>query len=275
VAVSKQEARMAKTRSPSYPSISLRDAIVKVEEIYNQNYQSPVPRQVAAELMGYGGLNGKSLGVLAALSKYGLLEGRGDDTRVSDLALAIIAHEPGAPERGAAIRQAAAKPELFAEIDGRFTGGKASDAAIRSYLMTQKFIPAAADAVVRAYRETKQLVAAEAPDVESAPIKQEPEKPVTMQNTATQVQDVRSYQFKDLTAVPTDDPYEVSISGSSKTGKRIEGRFSFADQQSVDDLVGILQAMKAQLPKSAPVAPSSLSQDEIERQELHWKETHF
>jgi hypothetical protein len=73
--------------------------------------------------------------------------------------LNIIAHEPGAPERAAAIREAAGKPDLFMEIDTRFNGGKASDAAIRSYLITQKFIPTAADAVIRAYRETKQLAA--------------------------------------------------------------------------------------------------------------------
>jgi hypothetical protein len=101
------------------------------------------------------------LPVLAALNKYGLLEGRGDETRVSDTALAIIAHEPGSPERAEAIKAAAAAPDLFAELDQKFPGGKASDVAIRSYLLTQKFIPAAADAAIRSYRETKQLVESE------------------------------------------------------------------------------------------------------------------
>src|SRR5205807_5939798 len=69
-----------------------------------------------------------------SLGKYGLLEGRGDENRVSDLAVAIIAHEPGTSERVAALQAAASKPELFAEIDQRFSGGKGSDTAIRSYL---------------------------------------------------------------------------------------------------------------------------------------------
>ncbi|MGN6770560.1 MAG: hypothetical protein ACTHJQ_12050 [Rhizobiaceae bacterium] len=263
---------MAKVRSPSYPSISLKEAVEKVASIYEQNYQSPVPRAVAAELMGYGGLNGKSLGVLSALSKYGLLEGRGDDTRVSDLALNIIAHESGAPERGIAIRTAASRPELFAEIDGRFAGGKASDAAIRSWLITQKFIPTAADAVVRSYRETKQLVSTESLEVEFPPVQKEPEKP-TMQAAATQ-QDPRSFPFKDLVSIPADDPYEISISGNSRTGKRIEGRFSFADQKSVDELVGILQAMKPQLPKAViPPMPADTGRDlEGEEAERQWRE---
>ena len=251
---------MAKVRSPSYPSISLKEAIEKVTSIYEQNYQSPVPRHVAAELMGYGSLNGKSLGVLAALSKYGLIEGRGDDTRVSDVALAIIAHEPGTPERALAIADAAARPELFAEIDARFSGGKASNAAVRSWLMTQKFIPAAAEAVVRAYRETKQLVANEpveyAVPAEQAPSPQQRETrtvhaPETSGFVSPSVVDAvaTAARFQDL-----DDPYEVAISGNSKTGKQIIGRFAFRDQQSVDDLISILDAMKAQLPKLTPGA---------------------
>lgn len=152
---------MAKSRSPRYPAIGLKEAIEKVGQIYENDYQNRVPKKVIAEHMGYGSLNGKSLGVIGALSRYGLLEGRGDETGVSDLALTIIAHEPGSPERLTAIREAAEKPELFSELDGKFPDGKASDSAIRSYLLTQKFIPEAADNVVRSYRETKMLVADE------------------------------------------------------------------------------------------------------------------
>lgn len=43
-----------------------------------------------------------------------------------------------------------------------------------------------------------------------------------------------------------EEPYEVSIY-LSKTGKLITGRFSFRDQQSVEELVGVLNAMKMHL----------------------------
>lgn len=163
---------MAKVRSPSYPAIGLKEAIEKAQAVYRSDYQNQVPREVAAKHMGYASLNGKSLGVLAALLKFGLLEGRGDNTRVSDLALRIIAHAPGEPERAESILEAAMRPELFAELDKRYPDGKGSDAAIRSYLLTQKFIPQAADNALRSYRETKALVEAEcggyqAPDVTS------------------------------------------------------------------------------------------------------------
>ncbi len=152
---------MAKARSPNYPAIGLKEAVEKAEDIYRNDYQNQLPRAVAAKHMGYASLNGKSLGVLAALLKYGLLEGRGDSTRVSDLAVTIIAHPPGSPERAEAIKDAASRPDLFQELDKRYPDGKGSDAAIRSYLLTQKFIPQAADSALRSYRETKALVEAE------------------------------------------------------------------------------------------------------------------
>lgn len=148
---------MAKARSPRYPAIGLGEAVDKVKMVYDADYQNPLPRQVVAEHMGYNSLNGKSLSVIAAVSKYGLLEGRGDETRVSDLALKIIAHEPGHPERIAALKEAAQCPELFSEIEAHFHG-KVSDSALRSYLLTKKFIPSGADTVIRAYRETREVI---------------------------------------------------------------------------------------------------------------------
>jgi len=151
---------MAKARSPGYPVIGLSEAIDKVTLVYKKDYQNKIPRAVLAEHMGYNSLNGKSLGVLSAVSKYGLLEGRGNENWVSDLALQIIAHESHSPERSQAIREAAFMPELFAQIQQRFPAG-ASEAALRSFLLTQKFIPQAADIAAKSYRETIQLVSAE------------------------------------------------------------------------------------------------------------------
>lgn len=149
---------MARARSPEYPAMGLKEAVERVKLVYEKDYQNKIPKAVIAVHMGYKGLNGTSLPAIAALSKYELLEGRGDETRVSDLALAIIAHAPGTPERIEAVRTAATKPELFAELAEKFPHRKSSDQAIRSYLLTQRFIPAAADIAIRTYRETMQLV---------------------------------------------------------------------------------------------------------------------
>jgi hypothetical protein len=152
---------MSRSRSPNYPQIGLKKAIQRVSSVYKRDYQAPLTRDLAAERLGYSGLNGKSLAVLAALGKFGLLEGRGEETRVTDLAVRILAFPPGSAERRAALQEAAGRPELFVELDQRFARGQASDGAIRAWLITRGFIPPAAEAAVRAYRETRQLLEAE------------------------------------------------------------------------------------------------------------------
>lgn len=178
---------MAKSRSPDYPAIGLREGIERVRRVYESGiYRSPVSKQVFAEHMGYKSLSGASLPVLSALSKYGLIEGRANDTRISEMGVAIIAHPPGDPERARAIRDAASRPELFAELDARYEGGRTTDQAIRGYLLTRGFIPPAADTAIRAYRETKTLVDEEpaahndAAQIDSRPqVEQRQTEPVT------------------------------------------------------------------------------------------------
>lgn len=206
---------MARARSPSYPSVGLKEAIEKAEAVYRSDYQNQVPRAVAAKHMGYASLNGKSLGVLSALLKFGLLEGRGDNTRVSDLAVMIVAHPPGSPERRDAIIDAAGRPELFAELDKRYPDGKGSDVAIRAYLLTQKFIPAAADSALRSYRETKALVEAESGGYQVGSI-QEPSPMVAPATAASPMAD--SYQ-----RVGQVEPLEAEVAGRRAVFDLTEG----------------------------------------------------
>jgi hypothetical protein len=152
---------LPRSRSPNYPQIGLKEAVQRVSSVYRRDYQASLTRNLAANRLGYSGLNGKSLAVLAALGKFGLLEGRGEATRVTDLAVRILAFPPGSPERSGALAEAAGRPELFVELDLRFARGQASDGAIRAWLITRGFIPPAAEAAVRAYRETKQLLETE------------------------------------------------------------------------------------------------------------------
>jgi hypothetical protein len=253
---------MAKARSPQYPAIGLKEAVEKANAVYIEDYQNPIPRAVAVAHMGYQSLNGKSLGVLSALLKYGLLEGRGDETRVSDLAVSIIAHQPGSPERASSLKEAAAKPELFGELDLRFQGGKASDQALRSYLLTQKFIPSAADAVIRSYRETKQLVDAESagypvdelPDIRAAA----PSSEVTLvaRNLSVQSPVVGTPALSSGTRQTVTISWigEKGVSESSIAIKddRLELAALLYDQVGVQKVIDRLSAMKGLLPEKAP-----------------------
>jgi hypothetical protein len=254
-----REGAMQKARSPQYPAVGLKEAIEKAEAVYRQDYQHAIPRQLVAQHMGYQGLNGKSLGVLSALSKFGLLEGRGDDTRVSDLAVVIIAHPPGSPERVRALTEASAKPELFKELDARFPG-KASDQALRAYMLTQKFIPSAADAAIRSYRETKALVESESGAYDSlqamgAPeghSMHQPQPPQTFRETPT------------ADALPTPppkqatDPYYFAF----KPSVGFEGGFRLNSKADFEALIRMLQGFKTLYEELPPMRPNEPSDDD-------------
>lgn len=242
---------MAKARSPRYPAIGLKESVEQVGKIYAQDYQNQLPRLVVAQHMGYAGLNGSALSALSALSKFGLLEGRGDETKVTDLAVRIIAHPSGTQERAEALREAASKPDLFAELDAKFQGGKASDQAIRAYLLTQKFLPSAADASIRSYRETKTFVEAEsdgytAPEketvVEIAPGVTSHIRPRGGFSSAPTAEEIRQAGGHVLPR-QGDDPFEVTATPSS--GLRVVGQLRSLEE--VERLIEYLNAWKVLL----------------------------
>ena len=78
-----------KPRSPAYPSLSLPEAIEKVRAVYDTEYTHSVDKSLLVTRMGYKGVSGSSLTAISSLSKYGLLEGRGD-LRVTSLAVTIL-----------------------------------------------------------------------------------------------------------------------------------------------------------------------------------------
>lgn len=146
-----------RVRSPNYPALSLRDALDKVSVLYKNLHNHPGPREVIAKGMGYASLNGSSMTAISALHKYGLLEGRGDEIRISDLAMRIM-HPESEEERATAIREAASEPQLFTELDERFPGTVPNEELLRNYLLRRNFAPNAVSHVVLSYRETKELV---------------------------------------------------------------------------------------------------------------------
>ncbi len=152
---------MASIRSPQYPIIGLKEAIERARMVWQKDYTAELPREVVASHMGYSGLNGKSLGILSTLGKFGLLAGRGDKTRITDLAVQIFAHEPGTQERASAVSIAAREPSLFGEIAEKFDGRSPSDQALKSFLITRGFTLGGVDAVIRSFRDTEAFVQAE------------------------------------------------------------------------------------------------------------------
>lgn len=154
--------QMERQRSPSYPALSLDEAIDSIAKLHKAVRTNVVPRETAAKDMGYSGLTGRSLTVLAALAQYGLVEKAGKgDIKVTRRAVEILHPvEPG--HRVEAIKEAANAPTLFRDIRERFPDGIPSANALRSYLIQRDFQDAAIGSAISAFLETNAFVEKEA-----------------------------------------------------------------------------------------------------------------
>ena len=145
---------MARLRSPGYPNFPLAHVIEMVRKIHEADRQHPVPREVAAQHMGFSGLTGASDRALSALMHYELAEKAGKgEIRVTNLALSIL-HAESTVERRAALRRAAFAPDLFRELRERYPAQPPSLPSLTSYLSRENFAPAAIPPAARAYLET-------------------------------------------------------------------------------------------------------------------------
>lgn len=149
---------MARTRSPNYPAINLSEAIDCARRIFAQEHFHKASDETIAQDLGYTGLNGRSIGIISALKKYGLLVQEGDGFRISEDAQAILEFEPSNKERRDAIYKAAFMPNLFHDLYEEFGDTLPSEGNLRQFLIKRKFHPEKANDVVQIYRDTLELV---------------------------------------------------------------------------------------------------------------------
>jgi hypothetical protein len=169
-------------RSPNYPAISLKQAVEGIAKLYSKIHRHPAPREAVATSLGYSGLHGSSMSAISALVKYGFLEKLGDDLKLTERAMQIIApHTP--EEKQEALRTAANAPALFNEMLEHFKGDvPPSDDLIRSYLIRRNFVASAVPQVIQSFRETMELVAGQ-PAVTYATDGEKPTESIPMQQS--------------------------------------------------------------------------------------------
>src|SRR5687768_13116405 len=126
---------MAKGRSPNYPQLTLEDAIQRIRPLYEAAHTYPTEKIVIAENLGYNGLHGKSLTLIAAVTRYGRLEPEGDGMRVSSDAVTILELPQGDPQRSEAVERAAFAPRLFADMHSEFGNTPPNDVTLRHHLI--------------------------------------------------------------------------------------------------------------------------------------------
>ena len=133
-----------RTRSPSYPAVSLPDGLEDLQRIFSQIQHHPAPLEAlgAALDMKPGGsaLNGR----LSALKKFGLLEeiegtkGANKSYRVTRLGKDLVLHSKDSEEFGAAARQAALLPVIYAALWSHFGPVLPSNALLKTHLVRER-----------------------------------------------------------------------------------------------------------------------------------------
>lgn len=156
-----------KHRSPSFPQVGLKEAIEKVAILYKAIGKHATTRKVVAKGLGYSGISGPSATVMGTLTRYGLLEGRGDEIKISDTAMAILRPHSDQEKRDA-IRAAARCPELFRDLGEKFPGSAPGSELLRNYLIRNNYSEQAAEIAILAYRETLEFAGESSSHYDSA-----------------------------------------------------------------------------------------------------------
>ncbi len=150
--------RLLGTRSPGYPSLSLRVALEKVQAIWNAQQKHSAHMEAVMTTIGYSKKTGPSLRAVSALHQFGLTRETGSvDSRMIGLSDAAInyLHATDDQERLGIVRQAALKPTIFQHLWEHYGPILPNDETIKNHLIRDKnFNSAAVGELISNYRDT-------------------------------------------------------------------------------------------------------------------------
>lgn len=149
---------MAKVRSPNYPSMSLGPALEAIQTAFKAENRNKMSRSVLAKHLGYTSLNGRALGKIGAVRAYGLIEGSGDELRITDDAVTALMAPQGSDDRRDALARLAARPSLFQELRKDFPDTFPSLDNLKFTLVKKGFTQEAAEKAAKSYLATMNIV---------------------------------------------------------------------------------------------------------------------
>jgi len=147
-------------RGPSYPALSIQDAIEKLRAFYNAERRNAAPVGSAAGHWGYTEKSSSTRLVAAALIQYGLMEDSGSNTdrklKVSERGLDIVLDTENSPKRLLAIQEAVRAPKANAEVFARHPPSDLpSDQTLKYFLLREKgFNDGSVDGYIKTLRES-------------------------------------------------------------------------------------------------------------------------
>jgi hypothetical protein len=234
-----------RSRSPRYPSHSLEQALEFVRRLYEGVHRSAVDSLTAVKLMGFAGRSGASATALGSVRQYGLIDGVGDRTRVSDLALSIL--EPGSPEElASSVVQASKQPLVFGKILERFEGRLPSaNEPVRAYLIRELgFSKRGADECLSSLRETQSFVQSfDVPQSASAAAERPETGYALTVHPAVSASEATHVSLGSSHATPTSESelIVIPLTKDCRVEMRFDGEMT---KRAIDKLLRILELMK-------------------------------
>ncbi len=132
--------RRSRTRSPSFPFISLPKALERVRALFEVAGHREVDFEELAEAWNYGIHSSGALQTIGALGQFGLLEGRGPSRARRFQLTREAVHLVDEPDLGsesyrAGLRRTALRPKIFSELAHQFSEKELTDAGLIRYLV--------------------------------------------------------------------------------------------------------------------------------------------
>lgn len=148
---------MAKVRSPNYPALDLRAALLAARKAFEKDNRNKMSQAALGKHLGHDSLSGPALGKIGALRAYGIIDGKGDELRITDDAVAALMAPLGSPESIETVHRLAGRPKLFQDIAKDFPT-RPSPENLKFWLIKRQFAPDAAEKAAKVYLATAELV---------------------------------------------------------------------------------------------------------------------
>lgn len=174
-------------RSPSYPTIGLREAVERLGKFYKVDGKAGAPPEPAIKHMGYSTAHGAAFSALAALKKFGLVAESNGRIVPTQRAIEILNLQESDPRRLQAIRDAAIAPEIHRQLIRENPNGLPGDDSLESELVAYKdFNPNAVKGFVKDFKDTLDFAALSDLSVLAAEVGDQEEPDMATEETVLQ-----------------------------------------------------------------------------------------
>jgi hypothetical protein len=251
---------MAKVRSPNYPLMSLGPALEAIRPAYKKENRNKMSRSVLAKHMGYNSLNGRALGKIGAVRAYGLIEGSGEELRITDDAVKALMAPADSQERLDALGLLANRPALFQELRKDFPNTMPSLHNLQYALVKRQFTEDAAEKAAKSYLATMNLAGGIQDDYNPPDEEEEPEMTqAQLSPQAKRLLDLPASSLKQPAVVHPGMLQEVFNLEEGPVTLIFPAALSSDSYQDLEDRLEIvLRGLKRRLVATAPVRDSTV-----------------